>query len=109
MTKQDAYQLLEIDPQSGIPEIKRAYFKLVKQYPPESEPVKFRQIRLAYETVLQVKQTWEAQTKAEGLAYTDGGLSVAFSDAYQAILEDVLFTIDLKAVQASFEDIHRDV
>jgi hypothetical protein len=105
VTKQEAYQLLKIEPQSAIPEIKRAYFNLVKQYPPESEPLKFNKIRQAYETVLQVKQDWEAQKNAGGLAYTNGEICFEYIDACQVILEDLLFTLDIKAVQDSFEDL----
>lgn len=45
----DPYRALEIDRRATDAEIKRAYFQLVRQFPPEREPAKFQQIRAAYE------------------------------------------------------------
>jgi curved DNA-binding protein CbpA len=45
----DPYLVLGIGRRSSDAEIKRAYFQLVRQYPPESAPEKFQQIRAAYE------------------------------------------------------------
>jgi len=43
------YTVLGIDRRAGQSEIKRAYFKLVREFPPEDEPEKFKEIRAAYE------------------------------------------------------------
>lgn len=43
------HEVLGISKEASEAEIKRAYFKLVRQYSPEKEPEKFRQIREAYE------------------------------------------------------------
>ena len=48
-TVHDPYSVLGIDRQASEAEIKRAYFQLVRQFPPEREPEKFRNIRTAYE------------------------------------------------------------
>jgi curved DNA-binding protein CbpA len=45
----DPYAVLGIDRQADEAEIKRAYFKLVREYPPEHSPEKFQEIRAAYE------------------------------------------------------------
>jgi len=45
----DPYGVLGLDRQASEAEIKRAYFQLVRQFPPEREPEKFRDIRTAYE------------------------------------------------------------
>lgn len=45
----DPYALLEITRDANAAEIKRAYFALVRAYPPEREPEKFKTIRAAYE------------------------------------------------------------
>lgn len=45
----DPYAVLGIDRRAGEAEIKRAYFQLVRQHPPERDPEKFQQIRAAYE------------------------------------------------------------
>ncbi len=47
----DLYELLEVTPTSTADEIKRGYFKQVRQHPPEKEPEKFKLIRSAYETL----------------------------------------------------------
>lgn len=45
----DPYLALNIPRSAGEGEIKRAYFTLVRQYPPETEPLRFQEIRAAYE------------------------------------------------------------
>ena len=45
----DPYTVLGIDRQASEAEIKRAYFRLVREYSPENEPEKFQEIRAAYE------------------------------------------------------------
>ena len=47
----DPYRVLGIDRQASEAEIKRAYFQLVRQFPPEREPEKFQEIRAAYEAL----------------------------------------------------------
>ena len=55
----DPYSVLGLDRQASEAEIKRAYFHLVRQCPPESEPEKFRAIRTAYE------QLRDAESRAQ--------------------------------------------
>ena len=45
------YELLEIESAVSQGEIKKAYFKMVRKYPPDREPEKFKEIREAYETL----------------------------------------------------------
>src|SRR5437870_3940624 len=45
----DPYALLGLDRKADMGQIKRAYFQLVREYPPESAPEKFQEIRAAYE------------------------------------------------------------
>ena len=45
----DPYHTLGLDRRADATEIKRAYFQLVRQYPPEQAPEKFQDIRAAYE------------------------------------------------------------
>jgi curved DNA-binding protein CbpA len=47
----DPYHTLGLDRRAGPEEIKRAYFQLVRQYPPEQAPEKFQEIRAAYEVL----------------------------------------------------------
>jgi curved DNA-binding protein CbpA len=48
-SKLDPYRVLGIDRRASDADIKRAYFQLVRQYPPEQAPEKFQEIRAAYE------------------------------------------------------------
>ena len=43
------YTVLGVDRKAGMTDIKRAYFKLVRDFPPEDAPEKFQEIRAAYE------------------------------------------------------------
>lgn len=45
----DYYQILELENGASEKEIKRAYFKLIREYPPETHPKEFQNIRQAYE------------------------------------------------------------
>ena len=47
--KEKYYRELGLEPGASEQEIKRAYFKLVRQFSPEKDPERFRQIREAYE------------------------------------------------------------
>ena len=43
------YTVLGVDRKANLAEIKRAYFKLVREYPPEEHPEQFKEVRNAYE------------------------------------------------------------
>jgi curved DNA-binding protein CbpA len=58
---QDPYAMLGVDRTSDEAAIKRAYFRLVREYPPEREPEKFQQIRAAYDLV----RTAEARSQTD--------------------------------------------
>ncbi len=45
----DPYAVLGLERRATPGEIKRAYFELVRQYSPESNPEAFKQVRAAYE------------------------------------------------------------
>jgi curved DNA-binding protein CbpA len=45
----DPYRTLGLDRRASEAEIRRAYFQLVRQFPPEQAPEKFQEIRAAYE------------------------------------------------------------
>ncbi len=47
----DYYKLLDIEETATEGEIKRAYFKKARQYPPERFPEEFKALRAAYETL----------------------------------------------------------
>ena len=109
------YQILDI-PRSATPEeIKNAYFKLIKKYPPEHEPEKFKTIRQAYESLKtsakkaetdvfifkdteqsfeipdEMRQSYDVEIKAEDMIeilkelYTDLH-KIDFADDYTSVL-----------------------
>jgi curved DNA-binding protein CbpA len=45
----DPYEILGLQRGVALREIKRAYFSLVREYPPEEDPASFKIIRAAYE------------------------------------------------------------
>lgn len=46
---ENPYEVLSLQRDAGEAEIKRAYFQLVRQHPPERDPEGFKRIRSAYE------------------------------------------------------------
>jgi curved DNA-binding protein CbpA len=52
----DPYGVLGLSRQASEADIKRAYFQLVRQFPPERQPEKFREIRTAYEQLRDPEQ-----------------------------------------------------
>ncbi len=55
----DPYAVLGLARTATPAEIKKAYFALVRQYPPEQEPVAFKRIRVAYEQLRVPKKRLE--------------------------------------------------
>src|SRR5262245_57570904 len=51
----ELYTTLEVPPTASPEEIRRAYYQMVRKYPPEQEPERFEQIRRAYETLADEK------------------------------------------------------
>ncbi len=49
MTHNDPYQLLGIPPEAGDEEIRAAYLRKVKEYPPDRAPREFEKVRDAYD------------------------------------------------------------
>ncbi len=57
----DPYVVLGVERTSDEAAIKRAYFRLVREYPPEREPEKFQELRAAYDQV----KTAEARSQTD--------------------------------------------
>jgi curved DNA-binding protein CbpA len=49
MTHNDPYQVLEISPEAGDEEIRAAYLRKVKEFPPDRAPREFEKVRDAYD------------------------------------------------------------
>jgi curved DNA-binding protein CbpA len=58
----DYYELLEVARDADDLSIKKAYFSLVRKYPPEQFPEEFKQIRAAYETLSNAQKRAEYDT-----------------------------------------------
>lgn len=66
------YEILGISRDADAKEIKRAYFRLVRQYSPETDPVRFQEIREAYEHLTISEQPPEEQKNTQlNLNYPD--------------------------------------
>lgn len=59
LSSSDPYVVLGVERGAELREIKRAYFALVREYPPETQPEAFKTVRGAYEKLR------TADTKAE--------------------------------------------
>lgn len=59
LTATDPYQVLGLPRTASQIEIKRSYFALIRQYPPETEPEKFKIVRTAYEKIKDVTRRAE--------------------------------------------------
>lgn len=78
---EDPYQILGISRQADEGEIKHAYFRLVRQYPPERDPAMFKRIRAAYEALrdsakrqesdMRLFQDWQARPQTQALEAPD--------------------------------------
>ncbi len=55
LTASDPYRILGVPSTASQVEIKRAYFALIRQYPPESDAASFKIIRGAYEKLKNLK------------------------------------------------------
>lgn len=47
----DPYEVLGLERGAGAEELRRAYVRLVRIYPPETNPDEFKRVRAAYETL----------------------------------------------------------
>jgi DnaJ-domain-containing protein 1 len=56
MTDENPFQVLGIAPEAGDEEIRAAYLRKVKQYPPDRAPQEFEKVRDAYETLRDPRQ-----------------------------------------------------
>ncbi len=59
MTRNEALAVLRLSPQATSEEVERAYQKLVRRYPPEFNPERFREIDAAYRYLTSVARRME--------------------------------------------------
>ncbi len=102
----DPYKTLNISQNASPPEIKKAYFRLVRKYPPEKEPEKFKTIRHAYE---QIKST-PARVKTDFSILKEPAGSFILppeADNPDSYFTEVTFTDFLIAVEYLFSDLYK--
>lgn len=56
MTNEDSRQILEVEAEAGDEEIRAAYLRKVKQYPPDRSPREFERVRDAYDMLRDPRQ-----------------------------------------------------
>lgn len=56
INRNDVFQILEIEPTEDKKAIKKAYARLVKQYHPEEQPERWKEIHDAYEAALHIAE-----------------------------------------------------
>jgi curved DNA-binding protein CbpA len=61
LTSTDPYAVLGLPPRAPARDVRRKYFELVRQYPPETHADGFKQVRAAYEKL----QTKEAKAETD--------------------------------------------
>lgn len=74
------YEILELEPGASQTEIKKAYFRLLRKHPPESDPEQFQKLREAYE---QLKKAANMPESAEFTPNPDP-LAKEFSEQIEA-------------------------
>lgn len=58
MDRDDAYKILRVSPEATNEEITKSYFKLVRRYPLEAAPQRFKEIHEAYIFLKGSSQYW---------------------------------------------------
>jgi curved DNA-binding protein CbpA len=100
----DPYRILEISRDATMGEIKKAYFRLVKKYPPEQEPEKFKSIREAYEKLRTVAK--RAETDLYVLKEPTGDFEYPDKGSHRYDL-DVTAEDFLEVITALYADLNR--
>lgn len=49
--EENPYEVMGLPPTSSEEDVRRAYFRLVREYPPEQDPEQFKRIRAAYDVL----------------------------------------------------------
>lgn len=98
---ENPYKVLGIERNATPEEIKQAYFALVREHPPETDPEGFKRIRAAYERLRAAKD--RAQTEVfiiDDTTLTLNASSLQKSEAGLPALTPAQITADLIVVEA---------
>lgn len=98
----DPYRVLGLERRADEAAIKRAYFQMVRQYPPESASEKFQEVRAAYEQL----RNPESRARADlFLLQEPPTLSARRRTGYDlAVHPEDLFTLALEMVATPLEE-----
>ena len=95
MTHDDPRQVLGVSPEAGDDEIRAAYLRKVKEYPPDRAPREFEKVRDAYETLRDPRRRTlhllSADPKQPLVSLLDGRASerrFTGPDAWMAVLRE---------------------
>ena len=108
----DPYEVLGIDASATSEDVRHAYFRLVRQYPPEAHPEEFKRIRAAYETLRSPlrRATWAIAAFDETVAEIDLDLIARATDAEPDIDPvTVLLTVEQSMSDLVREDFPEDL
>ena len=98
------YSILNVPPDASLGEIKKAYFRLVKKHPPETDPEKFKTIRLAYEQLR--TQASRARTDFFNLKEPAGSFILSSDvDDTDSYMMDVSFDDFMTVIEALYSDL----
>ncbi len=101
---EDPYAVLGVERGATAEDVRRAYFRLVRQNPPEAHPEEFKRIRAAYEMLRSPLRRAELALTAFGGLATEVDLDLV-ADAGRTDDSDVVLA--LLAVEESVSDLSR--
>ena len=95
----DPYTVLGLDRDATADDVRRSYFRLVRQYPPEAHPEEFKRVRAAYETLRSPMRRAELalSTFDESVAEIDLDLIVSASEGQDFDPVAVLLAVERSA------------
>jgi len=106
----DPYAVLRLDRSAGAEDLRRAYFRLVRQYTPEAHPEEFKRIRAAYEALRSPLRRAELAllTFDESAADVDLDLVAAIGRAADFDAADLLLAVEESASDLDRADFAAD-
>ena len=92
----DPYAVLRLDRSASAEDLRRAYFRLVRQYTPEAHPEEFKRVRAAYEALRSPLRRAELalQTFDESAAEVDLDLVAAIGRATDVDAAALLLAVE---------------
>lgn len=101
------YSVLGLDQAASAEEVRRAYFRLVRQYPPETHPEEFKRIRAAYDTLRSPMRRAELALESFDESTSEIDLSLLEALAGPPDAADLDAAAVLLAVELSASDLAR--